>query len=243
MGSGWNNGARMKYSFKQRDMRSLKKCKSLINEDVKKWKGGVTESLVKCYIRDILIPRFKEEGWFKVLFLENIPLYLFMDVIPVYGQSYLSLSSELAKRLPKELYQNQRDFLRDRFGLIKSLFHEKNIHPCQELLNNFEKLCILLNNTPDGFLVKTNKIGTETIAEESRKIPIVDGEIEVIEVKADKGKLNRAQKDQYSTLVKNGYPLHLFHVSIISVEGNNFEVKDKLLTTVEEIEKGVKNLS
>jgi len=222
----------MKYSFKQRDMRSLKK-----------WKGEVTESLVKCYIKDILIPRFKEEGWFRVLFLVNIPMYLFMDYIPAYGQNYLSLSSELAKRLPKDLTHNQLNFLRDKFGLIKTLFHEKNIHPCQELLKNFEKLCILLNNAPDGFLIKTNKIGSETIAEKKRKIPIVDGEIEVIEVKADKGKLNRAQKDQYSTLVKNGYPLHLFHVSIISVGGNSFEVKDKLLTTVEEIEKGVTNLS
>jgi hypothetical protein len=214
-----------------------------MNEDVKKWKGGVTESLVKCYIRDVLTPRLKEEGWFKVVFLENIPLYLYMDMFPAYGQNYLSLSSELAKRLPKELTQNQRDFLRDKFGVIKSLFHEKNIHPCQDLLNNFEKLCILLNREPDGFLVKTNKIGTETIAEEKRKIPVVDGEIEVIEVKADKGKLTRAQKDQYSTLVKNGYPLHLFHVSIVSIDDNNFEVREKLLTTVEEIEKGIKNLS
>lgn len=63
------------------------------------------------------------------------------------------------------------------------------------------------------------------------------------EVKADKGKMNRAQKDQYSTLAKNGYPLRLFHVSIVSVDGNDFEVKEKLLTTAEEIEKGVKNLS
>jgi hypothetical protein len=230
----------MKYSFKQRDMRNLIKCKRLINEDAKKWKGEVTESLAKCYIRDILIPSLKQEGWFKAIFLENIPLYLLMDVIPAYGQNYLSLSSELTKRLPKELTQNQRNFLRDKFGLIKSLFHKKNIHPCQELLSNFEELCILLNNTPDGFLVKTNKIGTETIAEEKRKIPIVNGKIEVIEVKADKGKLTRAQKDQYLTLVKNGYPLRLFHVSIVSIDDNNFEVEEKLLTTVKEIEKGFK---
>jgi hypothetical protein len=214
-----------------------------MNEDVKKWKGEVTESLVKCYISDVLIPMFEKDGWFKVMFLENIPLYLYMDMFPAYGQNYLSLSSELAKRLPKELTQNQRDFLRDKFGLIKSRLHEKNIHPCQELLDNFEKLCIFLNNTPDGFLVKTNKIGTEMVEEEKRKIPVVDGEIEVIEVKADKGKLTRAQKDQYSTLVKNGYPLRLFHVSIVSIDDNNFEVEEKLLTTVEEIEKGVKNLS
>jgi hypothetical protein len=233
----------MKYSFKQRDMHNLKKCKRLMNEDVKKWKGGVTESLAKCYIRDVLTPRLKEEGWFKVIFLKNIPLYLLMEAIPVYGQNYLSLSSEFARRSPNELTINQRNFLRDKFGTIKSRFEEKNVRPCQELLDSFEKLCVLLNHTPDGFLVKTNKIGTETIAEGRRKIPVVDGEIEVIEVKADKAKMNRAQKDQYSILAKNGYPLRLFHVSIVSIDDNNFEVKEKLLTTVEEIERGAKSLS
>jgi hypothetical protein len=230
----------MKYSFRPRD---IKKWKYHMNENVKKWKGEITERLVRCYIKDVLIPKLENEGWFRVLYFENIPLYLAMEMFPVYGQSYLSLSSELAKRPFKELTQNQRNYLRDKFGLIRSRFHEKNIHPCQELLNSLEKLCILLNHSPDGFLLKTNKTGKkEVIVEKAREIPVVDGKIEVIEVKADKGKLSRVQKEGYSYLSKKGYPLRLFHVRIISLDNNQFDVKEKLLTTSEEIKKGLKNL-
>ena len=48
----------MKYSFKQQDMNN--------------WKGRITESLTRFYIRDVLCPKLEKEGWFKVLFLPSI---------------------------------------------------------------------------------------------------------------------------------------------------------------------------
>ena len=74
--------------------------------------------------------------------------------------------------------------------------------------------------------------------DETTEIPIVMGEIEIVEVKSNKGRLSRVQKEEHGNLVKNGYPLRLFHVSIVSFAKNRFEVKEKLLRTIAEIEKG-----
>ena len=67
-------------------------------------------------------------------------------------------------------------------------------------------------------------------------------EIEIIEVKTDRGRLSRVQKDEYAKLVKNGYPLRLFHVGIVSFDNDNFEVKHKLVRDVNEVEEEVRSL-
>jgi hypothetical protein len=67
--------------------------------------------------------------------------------------------------------------------------------------------------------------------DESAEVPIFSGEIEVVEVKSGKGRLTKVQRDEYSNLVKTGFPLRLIRVSIVSFAKNHFEVEDKLLGT------------
>jgi len=229
----------VKYSFKQQDMNN--------------WKGRITESLTRFYIRDVLCPKLEKEGWFKVLFLPSIPL-----LIP--------------SRPIEELSASKRDFYRDKYRSIRIILLDKGIYPSQEFLDKCEKVNDLLKHLSDGFLLKFRKTGEkmkpmkelvsglegarrskwiwsdgwdkyeyfthEVEVDETTEISIVTGEIEIVEVKFNKGMLSRVQKEEYGNLVKNGYPLRLFHVSIVSFAKNHFEVKEKLLRTVKEVEKG-----
>jgi len=209
------------------------------------WKGRITESLTRFYIRDVLAPKLEKEGWFKVLYLRDIPSRTPSDTTNKYSSNILS-----------------------RLRLVN--FLNNGVYPSQELLDKCEKVNGLLEHSPDGFLLKLKRTGEmkpmkeliselgrgkwkwsdeggecefSTIeADETIEIPTVNGEIEVVEVKSDKGKLSTVQKEEYSNLVKNGCPLRLFHVSIVSFDKNHFEVKQKLLRSVKEVEKGLKNL-
>lgn len=210
------------------------------------WKGRITESLTRFFIRDVLAPKLEKEGWDKVSYLRDIPLPIPSDTAKKYS------SSVLQSRLRWVSFLSER------------------IYPSEDLLDKCEKIRSLLEHSPDGFLLKLSKTGEmksmkELISElgrgrwklsdekgqrefstigvdETMEIPIVNGEIEVVEVKSDKGKLSKVQKAEYSDLLKNGLPLRLFHVSIVSFDKNHFEVKEKLLRTVDDVEKGLREL-
>lgn len=232
----------MKYSFKQ--------------EELNNWKGHITESLTRFYIRDILTPKLEKEGWDKVIYLKSIHL-------------------RIPARPLEELGPSKRDFYRDKFINTKVLLLSEGIYPTQEFSDKCEKVNELLNHLSDGFLLKFKKTGemkrmkdivldvgigewrwkwgnrfeeTDETRFSTRevdlttKFPIVRGEIEIVEVKSNKGRLSKVQKEEYANLVKNGYPLRLFHVSIVSSAKNHFEVKEKLLRTINEVKKGLKNL-
>jgi len=69
----------------------------------------------------------------------------------------------------------------------------------------------------------------------SDKLPIVNGEIEVIEVKSDKAHLQAYQRKNYIKLVNNGFVLHFFRVRIISFERNQFEITETIVKNANEI--------
>ena len=226
----------MKYSFKQQDLSN--------------WKGRVTESLTRSYIRDVLSPKLKKEGWDEILFLQDIHL-------------------RIPARPLEELPSYKQRFYRDKFMSIKVILLSKGVYPDQEFLDKCEKVNGILEHLPDGFLLKLRKTGEmkqmkdlisdigigewrwkwgnwfEEIDEigfstrevdETTEIPIVTGEIEIVEVKSDKGRLGKVQREGYTNLVRYGYPLRLFHVSIVSFDRNHFEIKEKLIRTVNEVE-------
>ena len=209
------------------------------------WKGRITESLARFYIRDVLCPKLEKEGWFKVLF-------------------FLDISAS------KHDYHEYRD----KYRSIRIILLDKGIYPSQEFLDKCEKVNDLLKQMSDGFLLKFRKTGEkmkpmkelvsglegarrlkwiwsdgwdkyeyfthEVEVDETTEIPIVTGEIEIVEVKSNKGILSKVQKEDYSNLVKNGFPLRLLHVSIVSFAKNHFEVKEKLLRTINEVKKCVR---
>jgi len=71
--------------------------------------------------------------------------------------------------------------------------------------------------------------------ETTEQLPIVDGEIEIVEVKSGKGNLARNQIESYTEVVKKGFTLRFFLVNVISLEKNEFEIKEKLIRNPNEI--------
>ena len=66
-------------------------------------------------------------------------------------------------------------------------------------------------------------------------IPIVNGDIEIIEVKTGKANIPPYQQKNYRQVVKNGFTFRYFHVDIVTLNENHFEVEEKLLTNPEEV--------
>ena len=78
--------------------------------------------------------------------------------------------------------------------------------------------------------------------DENEQFLVVDGEIEVIEVKAGKGFIPPSQKESYRAILEKGYSLRYFHVDIVSFERNHFEIEEKLIRNPNELE-GLRKLS
>lgn len=228
----------MKYSFKQRNLNN--------------WKGLITESLARFYISDVLIPKLEKEGWDKVLFDRDI--HLFVPSRPIeelsaskrdfYRDKYRALRTEL---LDKGIYPSQ-EFL-DKYGKVNDFLKHlsdgfllkfrktgEKMKPTKELVSELEGARRVNWYWSDGWH-KHKYFTNEVQVDETTEIPIVTGEIEILEVKSDKGMLSKVQKKEYTNLIKNGYPLRLFHISIVSFVKNHFEVKEKLLRTPDEIKK------
>ncbi|MBU4501689.1 MAG: hypothetical protein KKA79_03800 [Nanoarchaeota archaeon] len=69
-----------------------------------------------------------------------------------------------------------------------------------------------------------------------KEISVASGEMEIIEIKADKSYIVFSQKESYKAAVKKGYPLRYFHVNFISFENNQFEIQERLILKADEID-------
>lgn len=204
----------MKYSFHSNELNN--------------WKARITERLVECYINDVVVENLRKEGWDDVTFTPHTWFF------------------------EEELFEN----MELKFFIAHCLMPTKNF------LNSFKKLTRLLENEPDGFLIKMHKTNeTKCLKkifqrndlknsydwsfgrwrfrrqdhDKNEKFQIVDGEIEVVEVKCGKGYLAPNQKRSYRNILQEGYALRFFHVNIISFKNNEFEIEEKLITNPTEL--------
>lgn len=177
-------------------------------------RGRLGEKMVECYINDDLIPSLKKtEGWTDIIY---------------------------TKALMKATYtQDFQDFIKFEEEKQTRLILSNEFYPTKDFADYFNKLIDSLSNTADGFLIKMKRRGTfktvkEAIEEydlaskiqledlqgnlllqlpnEDEKLPVVNGEIEVVEVKTGVG--NRLQVNSYRNSVANGYPLRLFKIDL-----------------------------
>jgi hypothetical protein len=196
-----------------------------------KQRGRIGERLVECYINDELIPSLKKtEGWTDIIY-----------TIAWFKATY-----------PQKDYQ---DFIKFEEEKQTRLLIANGFYPTKEFADYFNKLIDSLSNTPDGFLIKmkrngafrkvkqaiedynlTSKIQLEDfdgnlmlqLPNVDEKLSVVDGKIEVVEVKTGVG--NQLQVWSYRNAVTNGYPLHLFKVDLKSLE-----IRDKLIVNPNEV--------
>jgi hypothetical protein len=208
--------------------------------ELNNFKARLTERLVKRYIEKILIPALREQGWNQAIFTPNC---------------WFGDEEEQNKNRPKPMQI---------FWNLESKFFVSNgLYPTEEFLQAFKKLTRLLDNTPDGFLVKLRKtkrtkllkdaleelglkkcsgwsVGEYSYSplehDDNEQLPIVEGEIEIVEVKTGKAIIPSHQMVSYRKVLEERYVLRFFHVNIISYEKNEFEIEEKLVTTPEELE-------
>lgn len=64
--------------------------------------------------------------------------------------------------------------------------------------------------------------------------PEVNGKIEIVEVKTGKAYLPSNQRESYLAALRSGFHLRIFHVEIVSLSENRFEIREKLVKTERE---------
>jgi hypothetical protein len=210
------------------------------------WKARITERLVECYIKENIIPSLKKKRWDDV----------------IYTSGWFSGERSEDSENPFTEYEGRAE-LRILVGY--------GFFPSEEFLKRFKQLTSLLENIPDGFLIKLKRTGMSKSREGAIKehglrfedlsfthyfwgtdifgsrhymemfirpqssgdelLPVVNGDVEVVEIKSDRATLPPNQKKSYSKVLREGYVLHFFHVNIVSFEKNEFEIEEKLLTS------------
>lgn len=198
----------MKYRFRHLEYNSLK--------------GVIGEQLAKSFVRNRLAPElFEEEGWGHVIFSKND-----------YKQHAWTWNTKLFSF----------DYFREDF--IKYGFYA-NI----KLLSKYAAAIGALEQnhcTPDGILLKlketgkTKRLTDNTCSSISRlriddslkdgeflKLPIVEGDLEVVEIKCGRNaRLMDKQKETYNNLIAKAIPLRLIRVRIVSFDLNRFLVEE-----------------
>jgi hypothetical protein len=212
----------LKYSFNKVEFRNLK--------------GKIAEGLVNCYIEENVIPLL-QKSWDKVIFT---PQAWFGDEV--------------------EENKHRPDYMKIFWRHEEKFFIKNKLFPTQSLMVKFKKLTKTLQNVPDGFLFKLKFTGEHKRLNEALKqlqvlssweegdhafnyheqngdelLPTVDGDIEVIEIKADKSNVPSHQQQSYKNIVKEGYTIRFFHVDESLFNNNEFEIEEKLITEPNQI--------
>lgn len=209
----------------------LKFC--LHPKELNNWKARVTERVATTYIKNNLIPSLKERDGWTDIFIGDL-------TVP-----YLNLQSP--KNIISEINKN---------FLCKSVF------PNSQMFDNCLKLVRVLEVATDGIIFKTKRTN-ETVTKQKAlsqinmdynmhtptgipvnhiekeelpdRIPLVNGEIEIVEIKTGKSNIPPHQKKNYREAIENGFFLRYIHVDIVSFNENHFEIKEKLITNPKEV--------
>ena len=213
----------------QRGNRKLKYAFSSNKARAANRKGAITETLVRQHIESELIPSLKREGWDFVFFVDHLE-----SIIPY-------------DDLPPEKRPHQQG---EKFFISKELF------PSSEFLEYLRRLDGLIEGQPDGFLIKFKRTGKAKLVKEAlqefrlfgkegfvgqskrvkdEQIPIVNGEIDLLEVKSGEAHFQSSQRKNYIKIVKSGYTLRYFHVQTVSPTKHQFEITQQVITDANEI--------
>lgn len=218
---------------------------SLSPNELNNWKARITERLVLCYIEEYSIPSLREEESWDEVFFDNLDNF---------DCPLSAIEKGLLRGFETPIFKAklpyQQSFYRSQVKLARSYINrillKKAVFPHQNLFDKWMLLLQLLEVRTDGFLFKLKRTGNvkpkeeiiselgeyvcpEGMIELPKAVPIVEGEIEIIEVKSGKAFIPPYQQDNYRKVVKNGFLFRFFRVNIISFERNQFDVEEKLI--------------
>jgi len=206
---------------------------SLHSKELNNWKARITERVVELYIQEKVISRLKKEGW--------------SDAIYTRGWFYQPIKDHKGDLL--DLFEKREA----KFFIANNLFpisrFLKNFEKLTKLLKNIPdgflvkwketgRFKILRDGLVEFGLDSYKNGGSWNFGENNRflspehnmneRLSVVDGEVEVIEVKSGKSNLPPHQKRSYNNIIREGYVLRFFQVNIVSFERNEFEIEQKL---------------
>jgi len=209
---------------------------SFSKPDFRNLKGQIAEKLVKSYIEHVLIPALQKE-WDIVIFT---PHAWFGDEV--------------------EENKNRPEYLRIFWQHEEKFFIANKLFPTQVFLNRFKRLTKLLENVPDGFIIKMKNTGkfkclkealnefnlsygwedngyafNQSEHKDNELLTIVEGDIEIVEVKCDKSNIPPHQKKSYRNVITGGYALRFLHVDLCLFTRNEFEIDEKLITDPDDV--------
>jgi hypothetical protein len=222
--------------------------------ELNNWVASLTERLVECYIKDILAVSLKNEGWDDIVYMSawfktngsKLPSYAYTKLdereekreeLMLLGYGFFPTNDLLRvfKRLTSSLKNDPDGFL----VKLKRTGKSKNLKSATKKFGlDFE------GTSYTHFLMGKDIFGSRQFAEmfltqttsASSQLPEVNGEIEVVEVKTGKAYLPSNQRESYLGAIRNGFHLRLFHVDIVSMSENHFEIKEKLVKTEREFD-------
>jgi hypothetical protein len=215
-------------------------------KELNNWKGVITERLVECYIEDIIIPSLKNE-WDHAFFRRDIPFLCSKEnskdsfwrnmLQRTSGQFFIGHglypTKELLIKIEILIKLLEHSSIPD--GFLFKLKKTGETKTLKQALNEFD-----LGGRWGGGSVTEFRLGDYSVErhyssdficsehDENEQLPIVNGEVEVIEVKSGKGEMKSYQRKDYIEMVNKGYPLRYFYVKMVSFEGNLFEIREKI---------------
>jgi hypothetical protein len=69
---------------------------------------------------------------------------------------------------------------------------------------------------------------------ENKWIPLVDGDIDFIEIKSKGATFNQNQKESYPIAISKGYKMHYFEVNYKSIKKNEYKIEYKLIKKIKD---------
>ena len=229
----------MRYSFNPRKLNNLK--------------ARIAETLVECYIKEAVVPTLKKKGWDDVVHT-NAWYRTKGGEIRTFARSS---SAEYLNKIEERILVGSGFYPTRRFltnfkrltslleivpdGFLIKLKTTGNFKPFEETVEEFGLKC---ENVALSRYLLSDFYGLSHHRDEmlklsflkfTGKLPMVSGEIEVVEVKSGKATLKLDQRRNYLNAIRSGYPLRFFNVEMISFLGNEFEVREKVIENEEEM--------
>ena len=213
--------------------------------------------MAQVYIKNNLFPALKERDRWTDIFIGNLT-FPFNRIEKELIQGNKKVLEEIDV-IDKDYYLNRPKNI---ISEVNKNFLCRGIFPNSQLFDNCLKLIMVLEVATDGIIFKlkrTNETVTKQKAlsqinmeynsytltgvpvdfikkeELPNRIQLVNGEIEIVEIKAGKSYIPEHQRKNYREAIKNGFFLRYFHVDIISFNDNHFEIKERLITNPEEV--------
>lgn len=232
----------MKFSFNPKEMNNLK--------------ARIAERLIECYIEDILIPSLKRERWDIVIYSTvtwfSVPnsegfnpdfkneriFFLSNGLLPTSTllKHFEKLTATLENCpdgfLIKLRKTGEPKKLKDGMVELGLGFYE---HYRYSYGNGLETSHAIATLKERGYAIVRGLYFTTDGHDKNELFPVVDGEVEAVEIKSDKGTLAPNQKRSYGNILREGYVLRFLHVNIVSFKKNKFEIEEKLLTNPDEL--------